>query len=337
MIRTKLLTNNIALKRPQNMETSGLTTILKAFLTVLQVFLSDAVHQDAIEIKWDKGISRGGPNCGVSYGNFRLHKFSFLNITVISEALVEQTAQCSFACLETPECFSFNLGAFPDSNEKLLCKLLPSDKYNNSHEFLPNGLFHHYSIASPCSSWPCKNNRKCVTLYEISSYNCVCDERFTEKNIEEANFDCWRSSSKSSSRTWHHRGPVDAIDFQTNEDVILEGYRLWGVSDGSTIFNVTIRLYLGSTLLYEKTGPYPTNSSVKTFEVKFSHGISVYAGATYTAASKITTSLTTYAHSDGMESASCSGVNVTFALKSSRDTNGSSRSHGQIPALIFRS
>ena len=105
------------------------------------------------EIKGDKGISRGGPSCGVSYGNFRLHKFSFLNITVISEALVEQTAQCSFACLETPECFSFNLGAFPDSNEKLLCKLLPSDKYNNSHEFLPNGLFHHFSIAVSWVSW----------------------------------------------------------------------------------------------------------------------------------------------------------------------------------------
>ncbi|XP_068705594.1 uncharacterized protein [Montipora foliosa] len=316
------------------METSGLTTILKAFLTVL---LSYAVPQAATEIKGDKAISRCGPSCAVSYANFKLDNFSFLNITVIKEVLVAQTAQCSFACLETPECFSFNLAAFPDSKEKLLCKLLPSDKYNNSREFLPNRLFHHFSIPSPCSSWPCKNNRKCVTLYENSSYNCVGDDEFTEKKNEEANFDCWRSSSKSSSRTWSHLDLVDAIDFQTNEDVILEGYRLWGVSDGSTIFNVTIRLYLGSTLLYEKTGPYPTNSSVKTFEVKFSHGISVYAGATYTAASKITTSLTTYAHSDGMESASCSGVNVTFALKSSRDTNGSSRSHGQIPALIFRS
>ena len=32
------------------METSGLTTILKTFLAVLQVFLSDAVHQDTIGI-----------------------------------------------------------------------------------------------------------------------------------------------------------------------------------------------------------------------------------------------------------------------------------------------
>ena len=151
------------------------------------------------------------------------------------------------------------------------------------------------------------------------------------------NCDCWRSSSKSSSRTWHHRGPVDAIDFQTNRDVILQGYRLWGVSSGSTSFQVTIRLYRGSTLLSEKTGSYPTSSSVKTFEVLFSHGILIRAGVTYTASSKVTTSSHSFAHADGVTSASCSGVTVTFAEKSSRDTNGSSRSEGQIPALIFRS
>ncbi|XP_068706768.1 uncharacterized protein [Montipora foliosa] len=150
------------------------------------------------------------------------------------------------------------------------------------------------------------------------------------------NCDCWRSSSRSSSRTWHHKGPVDAIDFQTNGDVILRGYRLWGVSSGSTSFQVTIRLYRGSNLLAEKTGSYPTSYSVKTFEVLFSHGILIRAGVTYTATSKVTTSSRSFAHNDGVTSASCSGVTVTFASKSSRDTNGSSRSQGQIPALTFR-
>ena len=129
---------------------------------------------------------------------------------------------------------------------------------------------------------------------------------------------------------------VDAIDFQTNGDVILSGYRLWGVSSGSTSFQVTIRLYRGSNLIAEKTGSYATSSSVKTFEVHFSKVISIRAGVTYTATARIVTSEYSFAHNDGLASASCSGVTVTFKT-SSKNSNGSSRPNGQIPALIFRS
>ncbi|XP_068737510.1 uncharacterized protein [Montipora capricornis] len=182
---------------------------------------------------------------------------------------------------------------------------------------------------------------------DSGSYECVATNGMGTKKarmtlaVQRAppvNCDCWRSRSKIASRGWTHSpGRVDAIDFQTNGDVILQGYRLWGVSSGSTTFQVTIRLYRGSTLLSEETGSYPTSSSVKTFEVLLSHGISIHAGVTYTATSKITTRLTSFAHTDGVASASCSGVTVTFAATSSRDTNGSERSRGQIPAWIFRS
>ena len=152
------------------------------------------------------------------------------------------------------------------------------------------------------------------------------------------NCDCWRSRSKSPNPGWsHYSGRIDAIDFQTSGDVILQGYRLWGVTSGSQTFQVTIRLYRGSSLIAEKTGSYYTSSSDQTFEVRFSQGISVRAGVLYTATSKLTTGgSTTYFHSDGMSSTSCSGVTVTFK-RSSKDTNGSSVSSGQIPALIFRS
>ena len=150
------------------------------------------------------------------------------------------------------------------------------------------------------------------------------------------NCNCWRSRSQSPSKSWGYYGTVDAIDFQTNGDVILQGYRLWGVQSGSTSFQVTIGLYRGSTLITEKTGSYPTSSSVKTFEVHFSQAVSVRAGVTYTATAKITTSSRSYAHTDGMASSSCSGVTVTFK-KSSKDSNGSDVSFGQNPALIFRS
>ena len=148
--------------------------------------------------------------------------------------------------------------------------------------------------------------------------------------------DCWRSRSKSPSRGWGYSGSVDAIDFQTNGDAILQGYRLWGVYSGSTSFQVTIRLYRGSSLIAEKTGTYSTSSSVKTFVVLFPQQISVRAGLLYTATAKITTGKTSFAHTDGMSSASCSGVTVTFK-KSSKNTNGSGVTNGQIPALIFRS
>ena len=151
------------------------------------------------------------------------------------------------------------------------------------------------------------------------------------------NCNCWRSRSQSPSRSWgYSSGRVDAIDFQTNGDVILQGYRLWGVQSGSTSFQVTIGLYRGSTLIAEKTGSYPTSSGVKTFEVHFSQAVSIRAGVTYTATAKITTSSHSYYHNDGMASSSCSGVTVTFK-KSSKDSNGSDVSLGQIPALIFRS
>ena len=149
--------------------------------------------------------------------------------------------------------------------------------------------------------------------------------------------DCWRSSSKDAIRSnWGYGGAVDAIDFQTDGDVILQGYRLWGVSSGSTSFQVTIQLYRASTLIEERTGTYATSSSAKTFKVHFSRGITIRAGITYTATARITTSKTSFALTDGISSASCSGVTFTFK-NSSKSTNGSGVSDGQIPALIFSS
>ena len=153
-----------------------------------------------------------------------------------------------------------------------------------------------------------------------------------------ANCDCWRSRSRSprGSNWGYSSGRVDAIDFQTNGDVILSGYRLWGVSSRLTSFQVTIRLYRGSNLIAQKTGSYATSSSVKTFEVHFSQVISIRAGVTYTATARIVTSRNSFYLTDGLASASCSGVTVNFK-SSSKDSNSSNQSRGQIPVLIFRS
>ena len=84
--------------------------------------------------------------CGSRHINFIEDKFSYLNITVVSRRFVERSLQCALMCLETLPCFSFNLAAFPDNNDKLLCEHLPSDKYNNSEKLIPNNAFHHFSI-----------------------------------------------------------------------------------------------------------------------------------------------------------------------------------------------
>ncbi|XP_068736765.1 uncharacterized protein [Montipora capricornis] len=163
------------------MKPFGCTTFLKASLLILTIVHSYAV---ATEKKADKAISRGEPNNDVSFVNFKEDKFSYLNITILGYSHVDWMPQCSFACLETPTCFSYNLAAYPNINGKLLCEVLPSDKYNNSDKFMSNEFFHHFSIASTCSGWPCKNNGTCLPLYEENSYKCFCKAGFTGRHCE---------------------------------------------------------------------------------------------------------------------------------------------------------
>ena len=75
-----------------------------------------------------------------------MDEFSLLNITSLGRNLLEDQNDCGFACLEIPSCISYNVAAFPDINGKLLCELIPSDKYNNSDKFIPSQDFHHFSI-----------------------------------------------------------------------------------------------------------------------------------------------------------------------------------------------
>ena len=95
----------------------------------------------------DKVVSRDGPNRGVSYVNFVEEKFSYLNITALGGDFVDNMPECSFACLDIPSCFSFNLGTTPEANGRFSCQILPSDKYNNSNKFVHSLIFHHFSIA----------------------------------------------------------------------------------------------------------------------------------------------------------------------------------------------
>ncbi|XP_068705901.1 uncharacterized protein [Montipora foliosa] len=131
-----------------------------------------------------KEVSGGTRISGVRYANFIQDKFAYLNITPVRKRLVERSIQCALSCLDTLPCFSFNLAALQDNNDKLLCEHLPSDKYNNSDQFVASKVFHHFSILSPCSSWPCNGNGKCVALYAENSYLCICKTGFIGQNCE---------------------------------------------------------------------------------------------------------------------------------------------------------
>ena len=91
-------------------------------------------------------ISRKGIAQRFEFVNFKEHKFSFLNITALANRVVEDSLSCAFSCLDNLACFSFNVAAFPDKAGKFTCEFLPSDKYNNSENFLPSKTLHHFSI-----------------------------------------------------------------------------------------------------------------------------------------------------------------------------------------------
>ncbi|CAH3040703.1 unnamed protein product [Porites lobata] len=113
-----------------------------------------------------------------------ISEFSYLNISSIGRNLIQDENDCGYACLEIPSCFSYNVAAFPDVNGKLLCELLPSDKFNNSDKFNASKEFHHFYIPSPCDSSPCKNTGKCISLYQENGYKCICVKGFTGKDCE---------------------------------------------------------------------------------------------------------------------------------------------------------
>ncbi|XP_044181118.1 attractin-like protein 1 [Acropora millepora] len=146
------------------------------------------------------------------FAYFIEEKFVHLNITALVKRVAENSLSCAFSCLKNLACFSFNFAAFPDKTGKFSCEILSSDKYNNSNGFLPSKNFHHFSIVSPCSNLPCKNNGKCISLYQKNSYVCACKKTFTGKHCENygcpAGFvvhgeSCYYVANTSSASTWN--------------------------------------------------------------------------------------------------------------------------------------
>ena len=83
---------------------------------------------------------------GVAYANFAAHEFRCLNLVPLVSTSVKDPRECGKLCVDHYSCFSTNLAAFCDQDGKIICELLPSDKYNNSNKFLESAAYHHLSI-----------------------------------------------------------------------------------------------------------------------------------------------------------------------------------------------
>ena len=110
-------------------------------------FTAHLVNQGASEVFIDgsQALKRDAGEV-VAYANFAVQKFRYLNLAPLVSASVKEPRECGKLCVDHSSCFSINLAAFRDQDGKMICELLPSDKYNNSNKFINNATFHHFSI-----------------------------------------------------------------------------------------------------------------------------------------------------------------------------------------------
>ena len=95
----------------------------------------------------DGSKSLKGSKNGLVYANFAVLKSSYLNITPLVTVSVTGVGECGKLCVNHSACFSANFAAyFLHKEGGILCELLPSDKYNNSHKFVFSSMFNHLSI-----------------------------------------------------------------------------------------------------------------------------------------------------------------------------------------------
>ena len=118
--------------------------LLEAFVLGFTAHLVNKATSEAY-IDGFKALKRDAGE-GVAYANFAAHKFRYLNVTPLASASVKDPRECGKLCVDHSSCFSTNLAAFRDQDGKIICELLPSDKYNNSNKYIENATFHHFSL-----------------------------------------------------------------------------------------------------------------------------------------------------------------------------------------------
>ncbi|XP_078350194.1 uncharacterized protein LOC144635006 [Oculina patagonica] len=145
------------------------------------------LNAEESQLDGSRGLKRGVHARGnrVSYGNFAVDKFHRLQVSVGSSTLVSNYSACALSCVNNPPCSSFNVASSPRSDGKYRCELLNEDKYSaNPGQLVSSQEYHHFSIKTPCSSFPCQNSAKCVPNYGENEYHCDCVPGYTGRYCE---------------------------------------------------------------------------------------------------------------------------------------------------------
>ena len=121
-----------------------------SLVTSLETILILSVCANTVHVDGTRSLKRAAGD-GLAYANFAVQKFRYLNLTILMSASVKELGECGRLCVDQSSCFSTNLAAFSDQDGRILCELLPSDRYNNSDKFLENAEFHHMSIKASFS------------------------------------------------------------------------------------------------------------------------------------------------------------------------------------------
>ncbi|XP_027037863.1 uncharacterized protein LOC113666295 [Pocillopora damicornis] len=121
---------------------------------------------------------------------FSKDELHHLNVTQVGKLTVSDLLDCIVECLKNALCLSINMTAFKGAEGKLWCELLSSDKYRDIKNYKENMSSHHFSLLSPCSSWPCQNGGICIPNYKYNSYQCLCEPGFMGEFCEKAITSC---------------------------------------------------------------------------------------------------------------------------------------------------
>ncbi|XP_015756851.1 PREDICTED: uncharacterized protein LOC107336295 [Acropora digitifera] len=103
---------------------------------------------------------------------FLKDEFHYLSTPVIGTRKVIDGFDCSFKCLSSPLCYSYNLAASRGPDGKLWCELLSFDKYSHPGNYSGNQSSHHFVAKRPCVPSPCQNGGTCLTTRYGFKCNC---------------------------------------------------------------------------------------------------------------------------------------------------------------------
>ena len=87
---------------------------------------------------------------------FSVDEFHYLNAARLASTTAYSDFDCTFKCLRNPFCQSINLASSKDTNGKLWCELLSSDRYRNSLDYKENKISHHLFLLVGSVFWNVK-------------------------------------------------------------------------------------------------------------------------------------------------------------------------------------